>query len=206
MNPDDSPPWTRETVHAAPLQPVNPAEDSLGHCDMAIIVVSLESLGEIAQTLQWAAQCLKEDRLTVVVTPEPWAFLGPEQQRIARLGRTLLRARVDALITVASDTVAATLGADWKPRAAQALLHATLTHIVQGITDTILRPGLIGVDFADVRTILKARGESRAVVGMGQGRQRAAIATRQAVAQLSAVCALYEAGGVHHQWTGYGPR
>lgn len=193
--PDTAPGRTRDPVPAAPIRP-DPVSDWLGACDLAIVVVCLESPSDLAQALEVLAQGDPADRLTVVVTPEPPAFKGLAARRQARWGRQLLRPRVDALLTVRTDAVGQPLGADWQPDAVQARLDETLTQIVKSITDTITQPGLVGVDFADVRAILKHGGDVRAAVGVGAGPQRAALAIRHAVTQLQAECALHQARGV----------
>jgi cell division protein FtsZ len=128
--------------------------------------------------------------------PEPFAFEGPEKQHLAYLANALIGPRVDALIRVGGHQLAEALGDQWSPVAARSLLQDTLTQVVRSITDTITKPGLIGVDFADIHHILQDQGVSFAAVGIASGPRRAERAARQAQAELASRCRFDTAKGV----------
>lgn len=103
---------------------------------------------------------------------------------------------MDALIRIDSHQVAEDLGKEWSPAAARAHVQETLTQVVRSITETITRPGLIGVDFADIRSIFGHRGRAMAALGVSTGPGRAERAALQAHARLAARCRFNNAPAV----------
>ena len=107
--------------------------------------------------------------LTIAVVTSPFAMEGPKRARIAQEGIRRLREHVDALIVVSNERLLAVV--DRKTTMQQAFLLAdrVLYHGVKGITDIINVPGVINVDFADVRNILTGAGSVIMGIGAGQG-------------------------------------
>ncbi len=118
--------------------------------------------------------------LTVGVVTKPFLFEGPKRRKLAEEGAARLRAQVDTLITVPNDRLLQFV--DKRATMQQAFKAAddVLRQGVQGISDIILLPGIINVDFADVRAVLANAGVALMGLGRGVGEQRARIAAQSA--------------------------
>jgi cell division protein FtsZ len=120
--------------------------------------------------------------LTIAVVTKPFGFEGSLRKRIAEAAAAELAANVDALIVVPNDRVGDVLAADASMVDAFGVVDDVLLHAVQGIIDLITAPGLINLDFADVRSVMKDAGPALIGLGRGSGEHRAADAARQAIA------------------------
>ena len=109
-------------------------------------------------------------------------FEGSRRKRIAQEGLDALGAEIDALITVPNDRLLATTGRDSSLADAFKLADDVLRQGVQGIAEVINVPGMVNVDFADVRSVLREAGTALMSIGQGQGRNRAQRAADEAVA------------------------
>lgn len=120
--------------------------------------------------------------LTVGVVTKPFAFEGKRRMRNAEEGIRALKEEVDTLITIPNQRLLAL--ADDKMSILDAFKKAdeVLLHAVQGISDLITTPGLVNVDFADVRTIMNNTGMALMGTGLASGEGRALEAARMAVA------------------------
>lgn len=119
--------------------------------------------------------------LTVAVVTKPFFFELKKRMKIAEEGIAELRRHVDSLIIVPNDKVLSVLKGKALTeafRAANDVLHGA----VQGIAELITRPGLINVDFADVRTVMSEKGMAMMGTGIASGENRAKIAAETAVA------------------------
>jgi len=119
--------------------------------------------------------------LTVAVVTKPFAFEGKRKMEIALQGINELRNVVDALIVIPNQRLFEL--SDRRTTMAEAfkLADEVLTQAVQGITDLVVRPGWINVDFADVRAVLENAGTALMGVGYGHGENRAVEAAQQAI-------------------------
>lgn len=119
--------------------------------------------------------------LTIAVVTTPFMFEGSTRRRHAREGLDRLRDKVDALIVVENQRLLGSL--DKSTGIDEAFLAAdrVLYHGVRGISDVINVPGLINVDFADVRTLLKGAGTVLMGIGSGRGERLAEEAARSAI-------------------------
>ena len=120
--------------------------------------------------------------LTVAVVTKPFAFEGKKRRDIAEKGIDELSQFVDSLITIPNEKLLPVLGRDVSLMKAFAAANDVLLGAVQGIADLITRPGLINVDFADVRTIMSEMGIAMIVTGVGHGENRAREAAEAAIA------------------------
>lgn len=120
--------------------------------------------------------------LTVGIVTLPFAFEGRRRRRIAEEGLATLGAEIDALITVPNDRLLAVTGKDRSLADAFKLADDVLRQGVQGIAEVINVPGLVNVDFADVRSVLREAGTALMSIGQGQGRNRAQAAAQEAIA------------------------
>ena len=119
--------------------------------------------------------------LTVGVVTRPFDFEGTQRQRSAEEGIARLRDVVDTLIVIPNERLLSTV--ERRTTILEAFREAdnVLRHGVQGITDLITIPGLINLDFADVRTIMSDAGSALMGVGASSGEQRAVEAAKMAV-------------------------
>ncbi len=119
--------------------------------------------------------------LTVAVVTRPFVFEGKKRAAIAEQGILELQEHVDSLITIPNDRLLAVLGKDVSLVNAFAKANDVLHGAVQGIADLIIRPGMINVDFADVRTVMGEMGMAMMGSGSAVGDNRAREAAEKAV-------------------------
>ncbi len=120
--------------------------------------------------------------LTVAVVTKPFAFEGRKRRQIAEKGIEELGQFVDSLITIPNDKLLPVLGKDVSLMNAFAAANDVLLGAVRGIADLITRPGLINVDFADVRTVMAEMGMAMMGTGVASGENRAREAAERAIA------------------------
>ncbi|HVA56917.1 MAG: cell division protein FtsZ [Gemmatimonadaceae bacterium] len=119
--------------------------------------------------------------LTVGIVTKPFLFEGRKRMRQAEQGIAEMRKNVDTMIVVPNERLLAVVGKgipfqDALKKADEVLLHAT-----QGISTLITKPGLVNVDFADVRTVMREGGSALMGTGIGRGENRAMEAAQQAI-------------------------
>ena len=119
--------------------------------------------------------------LTVAVVTRPFAFEGNHRGQLAEQGIREISAHVDSIITIPNDRLLSELGDDIQMEEAFLEADRVLHGAVSGISDLILRPGTINVDFADVRTVMAQKGMAMMGTGIAEGAQRAVEATQQAI-------------------------
>lgn len=119
--------------------------------------------------------------LTVAVVTKPFPFEGRRRAKVAEEGIKELRDNVDSLITVPNERLLPVLGKNISLLKAFGEANNVLLNAVQGITDLIMRPGLINVDFADVQTVMKEMGMAMMGSGYATGEDRARVAAEAAI-------------------------
>jgi len=119
--------------------------------------------------------------LTVGVVTRPFAFEGRKRAEQAERGVDQLRDRVDTLIVIENDRLLQVVERQTSVVEAFRMADDILRQGVQGITDLITEPGLVNLDFADVRTIMRDAGSALMGIGRASGENRAAEAARTAV-------------------------
>lgn len=128
------------------------------------------------------AEIAKEvNALTVGVVTKPFDFEGPTRRKHADEGIAMLKDRVDALITIPNQRLLAIADSKMTFLEAFRLADDVLKQGIQGIADLITRPGIINLDFADVKTIMSGAGSAYMAIGRGQGDNRAMDAARMAI-------------------------
>lgn len=129
------------------------------------------------------AQIAKElGILTVAVTTKPFSFEGKMRLKTAEQGIANLSQYVDSLITIPNNKLLSVLGKNVTLINAFKAANDVLRGAVQGIAELITRPGLINVDFADVRTVMSEMGMAMMGTGVGSGENRARLAAEAAIA------------------------
>lgn len=119
--------------------------------------------------------------LTVAVVTKPFPFEGRKRMQIAEEGIRELSLHVDSLITIPNEKLLTVLGKDASLLAAFSKANDVLLGAVQGIADLIMRPGMINVDFADVKTVMSEMGMAMMGTGHASGPNRAREAAEAAI-------------------------
>ena len=119
--------------------------------------------------------------LTVAVVTKPFVFEGRKRMRLAEEGIRELSQYVDSLITIPNEKLLTIMGDDTPLLEAFGAVDDVLSNAVQGIADLIIRPGMINVDFADVRTVMSEMGMAMMGSGSASGGNRAREAAEAAV-------------------------
>jgi cell division protein FtsZ len=119
--------------------------------------------------------------LTVAVVTRPFAFEGKKRLSIAQEGLAELEQHVDSLITIPNEKLLEVLGKNTSLLDAFREANDVLLGAVQGIADLIIRPGMINVDFADVRTVMSEMGMAMMGTGYAKGENRARKAAEKAI-------------------------
>ncbi|GGE33858.1 cell division protein FtsZ [Halopseudomonas oceani] len=119
--------------------------------------------------------------LTVAVVTKPFPFEGRKRLQVAEEGIRELSQHVDSLITIPNEKLLTVLGKDASLLAAFSKANDVLLGAVQGIADLIMRPGMINVDFADVKTVMSEMGMAMMGTGHASGPNRAREAAEAAI-------------------------
>ncbi len=122
----------------------------------------------------------RHDVLTVGVVTKPFFFEGPKRKRQALEGVERLKSQVDTLIVIPNDRLISVVEKRTSLQDAFNLADDVLRQGVQGISDIIMQPGLINVDFADVKSVMQNAGVALMGMGVGVGEQRARVAAEAA--------------------------
>jgi cell division protein FtsZ len=170
-----------ELGRQAALESVNEIGDMLQGTDMVFVTAGMgggTGTGAAPVIAQVAREC---GALTVGVVTKPFAFEGRRRMKFADQGIEMLEEAVDTLITIPNDRLLQVTSTNTSLMDAFALADEVLQHATQGVSDLITVPGIINVDFADVRTIMSSQG--RALMGMGVASEegRAVAAAQQAI-------------------------
>lgn len=119
--------------------------------------------------------------LTVGVVTKPFSFEGAQRTRIAEEGWSKLKERVDALITIPNDRLLSVIERKTGLIEAFKIVDDVLRQGVQGISDLITTPGIVNVDFADVKAIMESAGSALMGIGHATGEDRAVEAAKMAI-------------------------
>ncbi|MEG2002840.1 MAG: cell division protein FtsZ, partial [Clostridia bacterium] len=120
--------------------------------------------------------------LTVAVVTRPFSFEGLTRAKNAQLGIMELKKCVDTLVIIPNEKLLQVVPKGARMIDAFKVADDTLRQGIQGISDLIVRPGMINLDFADIQTIMKDQGMAHMGIGRGKGEHRTLEAVRQAVA------------------------
>lgn len=119
--------------------------------------------------------------LTVAVVTKPFFFEGRQRSRIAEAALEDLRKEVDAIIVIPNDKLLSAISKETSVGNAFIMCDEILRQAVQGISDLITTPGLINIDFADIRTVMENAGSALMGIGMATGENRAIEAAKAAI-------------------------
>ncbi len=150
-------------------------------CDMLFVTAGMGG-GTGTGAAPVVAQIARElGILTVAVVTKPFAMEGTKRAALADHGIAELHKYVDSLITIPNQKLLSVLGGSTTLLEAFKRGNEVLQGAVQGIAELITRPGLINVDFADVRTVMAETGVAMMGTGFGTGESRARVAAEMAV-------------------------
>jgi|694.fasta_scaffold56810_3 cell division protein FtsZ len=156
-------------------------QEFLSDADMVFITAGMGG-GTGTGAAAVVAQIARElGALTVAVVTKPFAFEGKRRRKHAELGVARLRECVDTLITIPNQRLLQVATPDLSMLDAFKLADNVLVNAVRGISDIINTPGLINVDFADVKAVMSSMGHALMGIGYGNGTDRALSAARQAI-------------------------
>jgi cell division protein FtsZ len=119
--------------------------------------------------------------LTIAVVTKPFAFEGSQRERIAQESLMKLKDKVDALIIVPNDRIFTVISKDTPVMKAFEAIDDILRNALKGLVEIIAMPGIINVDFADVKNIMQDAGVAIIGVGTASGQERAVTAVNQAL-------------------------
>ena len=119
--------------------------------------------------------------LTVGIVTKPFTFEGQQRMRAAEEGLAALKEEVDAIIVIPNDRLLAIVDRDTSVLNAFALCDDVLRQAVEGISDLITSPGIVNVDFADIRAVMNNAGSALMGIGQGSGEKRAEEAAQKAI-------------------------
>lgn len=134
--------------------------------------------------------------LTIGVVTRPFGFEGKQRGDVAQAGIDALKSEVDALISIPNDRLLQVIGKDTSVKSAFAMCDDILRQAVEGIADLITTPGIINVDFADIRAVMQSAGSALMGVGIATGENRAKEAALQAIASPLLDVSMHGATGV----------
>ncbi|MCK4591910.1 cell division protein FtsZ [Candidatus Parcubacteria bacterium] len=156
-------------------------QDVLKNTDMVFITCGLGG-GTGTGAAPIIAEAAKEaGALTVAVVTKPFMFEGIQRRRIAEEGLENLRNQVDTIITIPNDKILQVIEKKTLLLDSFKIADDILRQGVQGISDLITLPGIVNVDFADVKSIMQNTGSSLMGIGKASGENRAAEAAKQAI-------------------------
>lgn len=119
--------------------------------------------------------------LTVAVVTKPFSFEGQQRMRLAEQGLEELKKEVDAMVVIPNDRLLAVVDKNTTVKNAFAMCDDILRQAVEGIADLITIPGIINVDFADIRSVMENAGSALMGIGMASGEKRAEEAAKAAI-------------------------
>ncbi|GHA04470.1 cell division protein FtsZ [Oceanisphaera arctica] len=170
-----------EVGRDAALEDRDAIRDLLDGADMVFIAAGMGG-GTGTGAAPVVAEVAKElGILTVAVVTKPFAFEGKKRMNYAQQGINELAKHVDSLITIPNDKLLKVLGRGISLLDAFKAANNVLLGAVQGIAELITRPGLINVDFADVRTVMREMGTAMMGTGSATGEDRAEEAAEKAI-------------------------
>ena len=143
-----------------------------------------------------AEMCKKNEILSIGIVTLPFSFEGEDRRKIALNGIKKLNQKLDALITIDNDTLLPALNESTSLIKSFQKVDEILEQGVKGISEVINLPGLINVDFADLKTIMKNAGKSLMSVGYGDGKDAAMEAIKSALSNPLINETIDEASGI----------
>src|SRR6266446_3372614 len=165
----------------AALEDTDSLIQALTGADMVFVTTGLGGGTGTGAAPVIAALASELGALTVAVVTKPFKFEGKKRLAQAERGLAALRECVDTIITIPNERLLTIIDRSTPLTEAFATADDVLRQAIQGISDLILVPGLINLDFADVKTIMAGMGLAMMGTGVGEGQERAIEAARRAI-------------------------
>ncbi len=170
-----------ERGRQAALEDTERIIELLDGCDMVFITCGMGGGTGTGAAPIVASLATELGALTVGVVTKPFNFEGKKRQMHAEEGIRELKEVVDTLITIPNERLLYAMGADALLEESFRYADDVLCQAVQGISDIITMPGIVNVDFADVRTIMAGKGMALMGTGKAEGQNRAVEAAQRAI-------------------------
>lgn len=170
-----------EIGYKAAEESIEKIQETIGEADMVFITCGMGGGTGTGATPLIAQVARQAGALTVAVVTKPFIFEGSRRKVVAEDGIEELRDKVDTLIIIPNQRLLETIDKNMTLLDAFKLSDSILGEGVQGISDLITTPGLINVDFADVKTVMQNSGSALMGIGRAEGEDRAVKAARQAI-------------------------
>ena len=170
-----------EIGEKAALESKEEIKAELENTDMVFITAGMgggTGTGAAAVVAEIAKSC---NALTVAVVTTPFAFEGKKKFMLAQAGIERLRKQVDTLILIPNQYLLKVVENNTPIKQAFLIADDVLYQGVQGISELITEPGEINIDFADVKTVMKGKGDALMGIGFGEGANRAIDAAKEAI-------------------------
>ncbi len=170
-----------EIGEKAALESKEEIKKEIENSDMVFITAGMgggTGTGAAAVVAEIAKGC---NALTVAVVTTPFSFEGKKKLQLAEQGIEKLRKSVDTLIIIPNQHLLNVCEQNTPIKKAFLLADSALLQAVQGISDLITEPGEINIDFADVKTVMKGKGDALIGLGFGEGTDRAIEAAKQSI-------------------------
>ncbi len=171
-----------EVGKAAAEETVQEIEDALDGVNMCFIAAGMGGGTGTGAAAVIAEAARRKGVLTVGVVTKPFMFEGTRRMRAAEAGITELQKHVDTLIVIPNQNLFLIAKADTTFKEAFQLADEVLQQGVRSITDLMVMPGLINLDFADVKSVMEEMGKAMMGTGEGEGENRALEAAERAIA------------------------
>lgn len=156
-------------------------QDAIKGADMVFVTCG-EGGGTGSGATPMVARIAKElGCLTIGVVTKPFFFEGRQRSRIAETGLEELKKEVDAIIVIPNDRLLSAIDKATTVKNAFSMCDEILRHAVEGISDLITTPGIINIDFADIRTVMENAGSALMGIGLATGENRAVEAAKAAI-------------------------
>lgn len=156
-------------------------QESIKGADMVFVACGLGG-GTGSGASPVVARTSKElGALTVAVVTKPFFFEGQQRSQIAETALEELRKEVDAIIVIPNDRLLSTIDKNTTVKNAFGICDEILRQAVEGISDLITTPGIINIDFADIRTVMENAGSALMGIGTATGENRAIDAAKIAI-------------------------
>jgi len=171
-------------------------KQSIAGADMVFLAAGMgggTGTGSISVVAEMAKQ---SGALTIATVTKPFSFEGSRRMQVAEEGISQLLSKVDTLIIVPNDRLLELSDNKTSVDGAFKLADEILCHAVQAIAEVITVPGLVNLDFADIRAIMKDAGPAWMSMGRGSGQNRAANAAKEALASPMLDVSITDAKGV----------
>lgn len=170
-----------EVGEKAAIESKEEIKAELENTDMVFITAGMgggTGTGAAAVVAEIAKSC---NALTVAVVTTPFAFEGKKKFMLAQQGIEKLRKQVDTLILIPNQYLLKVVENNTPIKQAFLIADDVLYQGVQGISELITEPGEINIDFADVKTVMKGKGDALMGIGFGEGANRAVDAAKEAI-------------------------